>query len=84
MESNDIIRKQILEIVKNQLKNNTPPEAKITYDSLRKEGFNDVETKKMIGQCVSVEIFEILKTGKPYNDARYIKNLKELPEEPFK
>ncbi len=83
METNEIVRKQILEIVKNQLKSNNPPETKITYDRLRKEGFDDLETKQLIGQCVSVEIFEVLKSGKPYNNVRYVKNLKELPKEPF-
>lgn len=83
MEANEIMRKQIFDIVKNQLKSNNPPETKFTYDRLRKEGFDDVQTKNMIGQCVSVEIFEVLKSGKPYNSARYIKNLKKLPKEPF-
>lgn len=83
MEASEIMREQVFEIVKNQLKSNNPPETKITYDRLRKEGFSDIETKQLIGQCVSVEIFEVLKSGKPYNNARYIKNLKELPKEPF-
>jgi len=42
-----------------------------------------METRQMIGQCISVEIFEALKYKKPYNSERYIKNLKALPKEPF-
>jgi len=83
METNEIMRKQIFEIVNNQLKSNNPPETKVTFDRLKKEGFNDFETKQLIGQCVSVEIFETLNSGKPYNNVRYIKNLKALPKEPF-
>lgn len=83
MESNEIMRKQIFDIVKNQLKDNNPPETKITYERLRKEGFNDFKTKQMIGQCVTVEIFDAIKFGKPYNNERYIKNLSALPKEPF-
>jgi hypothetical protein len=30
-----------------------------------------------------VEIFDALKYGKPYNNERYVKNLKALPKEPF-
>lgn len=83
MESNEIIRNQIFEIIKNQLRDNNPPETKITYDRLRNEGFDDFQTKQMIGQCLAVEIFNALKYNKPYDNERYIKNLKGLPKKPF-
>lgn len=83
METNDILREQIFEIIKNQIKNNDPPETKITHDRLIKAGYNDFQTRQMIGQCLSIELFEVIKNGKPYNNARYIKNLKKLPKEPF-
>lgn len=37
----------------------------------------------MIGQCLAVELFDVLKYGKPYNNERYFSNLKALPKEPF-
>ncbi len=83
METNEKMREQIFEIVKNQLKDNNPPEVKITYDRLIKEGFNEFQTMKLIGQCISIELFEIIKFGKTYNNQRYIKNLNKLPKEPF-
>jgi len=83
METNEKIREQIFEIIKNQLKDNDPPETKATYDRLRKQGFDDFQTRQMIGQCIAVELFEIFKFNKPYNNERYIKNLIELPIEPF-
>lgn len=83
MEINEIMRDQIFEILENQIKSNTPPETKTTYNRLRKEGFDDFETKQLIGQCISVEIFEVLKSGEPYNNKRYIKNLNKLPNKPF-
>ncbi len=33
--------------------------------------------------CVIVEIFEVVKLGKPYDNDRYVKNLEKLPEEPY-
>ena len=83
METNEKIREQIFEIIKNQLKDNDPPETKSTYDRLRKDGFDDYQTRQMIGQCIAVELFDIIKFGKPYDNNRYIKNLKKLPKEPF-
>lgn len=65
------------------MKDNNPPETKIAYDRLRKQGFDDFVTRQMIGQCVAVELFEVLKFGKPFDNERYIKNLSGLPKEPF-
>lgn len=83
METNEILREQIFEIIKNQLRDNDPPETKATYDRLIKNGFDDFETRQMIGQCLAVELFDVMKFGKPYNNERYIKNMKALPKEPF-
>jgi len=83
MKTNEKIRTHILEIVENQLKENNPPETQITYDRLFREGFNDLQIRQLIAQCVAVEIFNIMKYGKPYDNDRYVKNLKKLPKEPF-
>jgi hypothetical protein len=83
METNDKLREQIFEIIKNQLRDNDPPETKITYDRLIKNGFDEFQTRQMIGQCLAVELFDVIKNGKPYDNERYIKNLKKLPKEPF-
>ena len=42
-----------------------------------------MQIRQMIGQCLAVELFDVLKNRKPYNNARYIKNLLALPKEPF-
>ena len=83
MRTNKILREQIFEIIKNQLRDNDPPETKTTYGRLIKNGFDDFQTRQMIGQCLAVELFDVMKFGKPYNNERYIKNLKALPKEPF-
>ena len=83
MKTNEKVRAHILEVVENQLQENNPPETQITYDRLIGEGLNDLQVRQLIAQCVAVEIFEVMKYGKPYDNNRYIKNLKKLPEEPF-
>ena len=83
MESNDKLRAQIFEVKKNQLRDNDPPETKETLDRLRKQGFNDFQTRQMIGQCLAVEVFDVMQKRKPYNTKRYVKNLLALPKEPF-
>jgi hypothetical protein len=39
--------------------------------------------KNYIGECVSAELFNIMKHHEPFNEKRYIKNLLNLPKEPF-
>ena len=63
MKPNEIIRDEIFQIIKNQLDSNDPPETKITYDRLISLGYNEFETKQLIGQCVSLEIFDVIKNN---------------------
>ena len=83
MKVNKELRDQIFEVVENQIKSNSPPETKLTYNRLSQLGYNDFQIKQMIGQCVSVEIFEIVNSGKPFDEKRYVANLNNLPKEPF-
>ncbi len=83
MESKEILRKQFLEIVNNQIKSNNPPETNQTLKRLKAMGYNDKDARILIGQCVVVEIFDVLKHRKPFDEKRYIKNLRNLPKEPF-
>ena len=83
MKINTQLRDEIFQVIKNQIKSNTPPETKITYDRLIASGYSEFETKQLIGQCIAVEIYGAMKEQKPYDEARYINNLKQLPKEPF-
>ena len=83
MKTSERLRKQIFEIIHNQMKANDPPETKITYDRLIKQGYSDFDTKQLICQCIAVELFQALKFKKPFDEKRYIKNLNNLPKEPF-
>ena len=83
MKPNENIRKEIFQVIENQLNANEPPETKITYGRLLSLGYSDFESKQLIGQCIAVELFDVIKNNKPFNESRYIKNLKNLPKEPF-
>ena len=54
---NENLKSAVLEIVDNQLRDNTPPETKQTYQRLLKEGYKDQEVRELIGVVVSSEIF---------------------------
>ena len=83
METNEILRDQIFEIIENQIRDNEPKETNLTFKRLVKLGYSIFESKQLIGQCIAVELFDIFKHEKTFNKIRYINNLTKLPKEPF-
>ena len=45
METNEILREQIFEIIKNQMKDNDPPETNKTFKRLLREKYSKFEAK---------------------------------------
>ena len=74
---------QILRAVENQLAENNPPQVAWTLERLLVEGIQREEALKYIACALSVEIFEVLKHGATYDEARYLRNLDRLPELPW-
>jgi hypothetical protein len=71
-----------MEAVDNQLRDNNPPETRITFNRLQREGFSEVDAKKLIGQAIASESFWIIKKNEAFNLKRFIKSLNRLPVPP--
>ena len=82
METNEILREQILEIIENQIQENNPKETNLNLKRLIGLGYSNKEAKQLIGQCLTIELFEVIKLDKSFNESRYIGNLERLPKEP--
>ena len=82
MNQQQRLKTAIIEVVENQLEANDPPEIKETLDRLVSEGYSSMESKELIGNVVVVEVFEVLKEGKPFDLDRYVAALRRLPEIP--
>lgn len=82
MKASPELREQIFDVIQNQITSNRPPETRLTYERLLALGFTAFEAKQLIGQCVALEIFLVLKEQQPFNEARYIRHLQQLPKEP--
>ena len=82
METNKLLRESIFDVIRTQIKLNNPPETKLTFERLKKLGYSETEVMQLIGQCVSMEIYNILKFKIPFNAVRYDRNLKNLPAKP--
>ena len=83
MESgNPHLKATFLDVVKNQIANNDPPETRQTLDRLISEGISEEDARILIAQAVCVEMYDVRKNQKTFNRERYLRNLKKLPEEP--
>jgi hypothetical protein len=79
---NPALQAAILQVVDNQLREDTPPETRLTLARLHAAGYSEQEAKRLIGVVVLHEIFDTLKHRTPYNEARYVAALRRLPQLP--
>ena len=82
-EGSEIMRDAMFEAIDNQIRDRTPPETKQTYDRLKSEGFDHLETMKLIGCALSSELFYIMKEERVIDEEKYIESLQNLPELPW-
>lgn len=72
------LKKLVLEVVNNQLRDNNPPMTKEVYEKLLKAGYSVREAKEKIGAVVLTEIYDVMKEKQPYTEKRYTDALKEM------
>jgi hypothetical protein len=80
---NPHLRRAILEVVHNQLRDGTPPETAATLERLVREGHAREQAIELIGAVVASEIYGVLKEGRAYDRARYVAALRSLPHLPW-
>lgn len=72
------LKKLILEVVDNQLRENNPPVTKESYDKLIDAGYSVSEAKEKIGAIVIEEIYDVMKKNQPYDEKRYTQALRNM------
>lgn len=72
------LKKQILEVVDNQLASNDPPCTKETYEKLLAAGYSLAEAKEKIGAVLISDIYYILKDGRKFDEDKYKLCLEEM------
>ena len=80
---NPHLRRAMLEVVENQLRDGTPPETRATLDRLLAEGHARPAAIELIAGVVATEIFHVMKSGRPFDEARYVAALRGLPKPPW-
>lgn len=62
------LKKLILEVVDNQLRENDPPVTRESYNRLIDAGYSVSEAKEKIGAVVIEEIYDVMKENQPYDE----------------
>ena len=78
----EMVRDALFETIRTQIRTNDPPETASTLDRLLGDGHSEEEAMRLIGCALSVEVFEVMKHGRPFDPARYRRNLERLPTMP--
>ena len=82
MKRSKALNEAIMEVVSNQLRDGDPPQTRQTFDRLIASGLPEDEVRRLIGCVVVNEIFAVMKSGRPYDAARFIGALERLPQMP--
>jgi hypothetical protein len=76
--SNKNLKRQMIEVVNNQISDLNPPITAETYNRLIEAGYSDKTAKEKIASIVLEEIYDVLKSGKQYYEIRYSERLMML------
>ena len=78
--ANPALTEATLTIVDQQMRDNSPPETRRTYERLVALGYAPEDARRLIGNVVAQEIFAVMQREEVYNEQRYIQALHRLPE----
>jgi hypothetical protein len=79
----DRLRALFVEVVDNQIRDGKPAATRQTYERLQRDGQSSAEAKRLITCVVAAEMFEIAKHNQPFDEARFIQRLEQLPAMPW-
>jgi hypothetical protein len=82
-QANPELQEHFFEAIKEQIRTKTPPETKETFERLCAEGCSEEDAYRLLACVLSAEMYAVLKEGRPYNNTRYVNNLKKLPTLPW-
>lgn len=68
------LKKQILEVVENQLRINEPKCTRETLERFMAEGIGRQQAKEMIAAVLLEEMYYVLKDKEPFNEEQYARN----------
>ncbi len=82
METNPRLKELVLEVVNNQIKDNTPPITRETLKRLMDEGAPEPLAREWIAAAVLEELYDVMKNQVPFDEERYARSLSALHYKP--
>jgi len=76
------IRRELFKVIEVQMKENNPPATKETFHRLRAAGYSRKETMRMLACVLIVELNDMVRDNRFYDEAFYLEKLMALPEMP--
>ena len=73
----------VIEAIKEQIRQNDPPETKETFDRLQREGHAEEEVYRMLGCVMTSEIYDVMKDERVFDRDLYVQRLRALPKLPW-
>jgi hypothetical protein len=80
---NPRLRRALMEVVENQLRDGTPPETAETLSRLVAQGYPREEAMELIAHVACSEIFDVLGHHQRYDESRYVAGLRRLSRLPW-
>jgi hypothetical protein len=77
------VRKTLFKVIENQMKMDNPPETKETFHRLRAAGYSRKESMRLLACVLLVELNDMIRDNRLYDEATYVKKLTALPEMPW-
>ena len=79
-ENKTNVKEALFEAIQGQIDNDNPKETRLTYERLKSEGHTHHDAMRLIAFVLVNEMNDMLKAGRPFNEARYVRALKALPK----
>jgi len=77
------IRRELFKVIEVQIKDNNPSATKETFHRLRAAGYSRKETMRLLACVLLVELNDMVRDNRLYDEATYVKKLLALPERPW-
>ncbi|HEX3129309.1 MAG TPA: hypothetical protein VH394_18385 [Thermoanaerobaculia bacterium] len=75
-----VVHAALMQRVDRQIAENDPPEVREAFERLFAQGYGPEYIRRMIGFLIARENLEEMFQGTPFNRARFIENLRRLPQ----
>jgi len=75
--------KAIMRVIKNQIRQNKPPETRETFERLLSGGHSKGEAYRLLGCVLTAEIYDMMGQRRVFDESLYVERLQALPKLPW-